>query len=414
MGTLTQRLDNTQIHKGLYIFKYKGTKNYFCKVFVGNRKYVTRTTEEPIKTNAKKRAKEIYIQILSEQRDNKSFNVSKNNSFSFYCDKLLEQTKLRVSSSVRKSRHLKDVRQIIEQKEHGLRKYFGSKDISKITTFDIREFFNVLDNQRKEPLSHSTKSKYNVMIKKVMRVAVEMGVINRVPDFTIETNKTQNRDNPRPSFSEEEYKLFLKTTKECIEREDVVKGNLITLEHYYLIVFQVATFLRPTYSELFGLRHKDISLNSKIKSLKLRLKGKTGFREVDSMEFAVDYYDKLKELQPNRKDDDFVFFSHYKNRNTATRSWNMIFNHIAEKCNLKYFNFEIVNEDGKIETMKFVRTTYALRHYSLQIRLLKSKGKINIYLLARNAGTSVEQLERFYLKHMDTDDTIVKNLQSFG
>ena len=272
MGTLTQRLDNTQIHKGLYIFKYKGTKNYFCKVFVGNRKYVTRTTEEPIKTNAKKRAKEIYIQILSEQRDNKSFNVSKNNTFSFYCDKLLEQTKLRVSSSVRKSRHLKDVRQIIEQKEHGLRKYFGSKDISKITTFDIREFFNVLDNQRKEPLSHSTKSKYNVMIKKVMRVAVEMGVINRVPDFTIETNKTQNRDNPRPSFSEEEYKLFLKTTKECIEREDVVKGNLITLEHYYLIVFQVATFLRPTYSELFGLRHKDISLNSKIKSLKLRLK----------------------------------------------------------------------------------------------------------------------------------------------
>ena len=67
------------------------------------------------------------------------------------------------------------------------------------------------------------------------------------------------------------------------------------------------------------------------------------------MEFAVDYYDKLKELQPNRKDDDFVFFSHYKNRNTATRSWNMIFNHMNEKCNLKYFNFEIVNEDGKIE-----------------------------------------------------------------
>ncbi|MEC8684200.1 MAG: hypothetical protein VXX80_11020, partial [Bacteroidota bacterium] len=72
---------------------------------MGNRKYVTRTTEEPIKTNAKKRAKEIYIQILSEQRDNKSFNVNKNNTFSFYCDKLLEQTKLRVSSSVRKSRH---------------------------------------------------------------------------------------------------------------------------------------------------------------------------------------------------------------------------------------------------------------------------------------------------------------------
>ena len=45
---------------------------------------------------------------------------------------------------------------------------------------------------------------------------------------------------------------------------------------------------------------------------------------------------------------------------------------------------------------------------------IKSKGKINVYLFARNAGTSVEQLERFYLKHLDTNDEIVKNLQSFG
>ena len=38
------------------------------------------------------------------------------------------------------------------------------------------------------------------------------------------------------------------------------------------------------------------------------------------------------------------------------------------------------------------RTTYSLRHYALQTRLNKSGGKVNIYDLARNAGTSVNQL----------------------
>ena len=57
---------------------------------------------------------------------------------------------------------------------------------------------------------------------------------------------------------------------------------------------------------------------------------------------------------------------------------------------------------------------HALRHYSLQTRLRKSKGKVNIFNLAKNAGTSVEQLERFYLRNMEFSDDLVENLQSFG
>ena len=33
------RLDNTLIHKGLYIFKWSDSKIYNCTVFIGNRKY---------------------------------------------------------------------------------------------------------------------------------------------------------------------------------------------------------------------------------------------------------------------------------------------------------------------------------------------------------------------------------------
>lgn len=404
------RLDNTLIHKGLYIFKWSDSKIYNCKMFIGNRKYKIKSTGTKLKSEARKIAEEIYQEFKSDN----ILGVNKSNEFNIYCDRLLDIAKSKVNSGTRKSTHLKDIRIWIE-KEKGIRDYFGSKDITKITSSDIRNFFDYINEGREKPYTHSSMNKFNVIIKKIMGLGVESGVIQTVPSFTIELNKTQNRDNPRISFTEKEYKLFLDTLKKCIEEEDFIKGNQITLEHYYLVVFQVSTFLRPTHSELFGLRYKDISLNESkdVKSLKLRVVGKTGFRVVDSMSYAVDYLEKLKELNPDYKEDDFLFFPQYKNRTTAIRSWAMIFTHITEKCNLKYVDFEMINQNGSIETIKQPRTPYSLRHYSLQIRLIKSKGKINVYLFARNAGTSVEQLERFYLKHLDTNDVIVKNLQSF-
>ena len=404
------RLDNTLIHKGLYIFKWSDSKIYNCKMFIGNRKYKIKSTGTKLKSEARKIAEEIYQEFKSDN----ILGVNKSNEFNIYCDRLLDIAKSKVNSGTRKSTHLKDIRIWIE-KEKGIRDYFGSKDITKITSSDIRNFFDYINEGREKPYIHSSMNKFNVIIKKIMGLGVESGVIQTVPSFTIELNKTQNRDNPRISFTEKEYKLFLDTLKKCIEEEDFIKGNQITLEHYYLVVFQVSTFLRPTHSELFGLRYKDISLNESkdVKSLKLRVVGKTGFRVVDSMSYAVDYLEKLKELNPDYKEDDFLFFPQYKNRTTAIRSWAMIFTHITEKCNLKYVDFEMINQNGSIETIKQPRTPYSLRHYSLQIRLIKSKGKINVYLFARNAGTSVEQLERFYLKHLDTNDVIVKNLQSF-
>ena len=79
----------------------------------------------------------------------------------------------------------------------------------------------------------------------------------------------------------------------------------------------------------------------------------------------------------------------------------MIFLIILEKCDLKF------------TSLKQPRQLYSLRHYAIQTRIRKSQGKVNIYFLARNVGTSVEQLERFYLKHMELSDTLIENLAIF-
>ena len=129
---------------------------------------------------------------------------------------------------------------------------------------------------------------------------------------------------------------------------------------------------------------------------------KTDYRQVSSLSYAVDFYEKLCELNKGNTEDDFVFFPDYKNRRTALRNFNRQFGYLLDQSNLRTDSFGTR------------RTPYGLRHYSLQTRLRMSKGKVNIYWLAKNAGTSVEQLERFYLKNMELNDEIVQNLQTFG
>jgi hypothetical protein len=48
------------------------------------------------------------------------------------------------------------------------------------------------------------------------------------------------------------------------------------------------------------------------------------------------------------------------------------------------------------------------------MRLTLSKGHVNIYGLAKNAGTSGNQIERFYARNLPLSAELVRNLQSFG
>jgi len=47
------------------------------------------------------------------------------------------------------------------------------------------------------------------------------------------------------------------------------------------------------------------------------------------------------------------------------------------------------------------------------MRIINSHGKVNIFNLAKNAGTSVDQIERSYTKYLPLSKEMAKNLQSF-
>ena len=56
------------------------------------------------------------------------------------------------------------------------------------------------------------------------------------------------------------------------------------------------------------------------------------------------------------------------------------------------------------------RSVYCLRHTAICMRIILSHGKVNIFNLAKK----VEQIERFYAKHLPLSREMAKNLQSFG
>ncbi len=57
---------------------------------------------------------------------------------------------------------------------------------------------------------------------------------------------------------------------------------------------------------------------------------------------------------------------------------------------------------------------YSLRHTAICMRIILSEGKVNIFNLAKNAGTSVAQIERFYARNLPLSAEMARNLHEFG
>ena len=386
-----------QIRRGLSIYRTGRSPFWHARIYDQvKKKYVVRSTKETKRLDAIEVAEEILESYKSKQ--NSAHATSMNRSFEYY-GKLLADLNDQKSKQPRNKYTKRDHNKILYQENEGLISYFGKYDVSKITSGMVREYLLFLDKKRDEPLALSTKSKRCGVIRQVLMLALEDGVIDIIPPMP----KQRTVDAPRVSFTETEYKLLLKTAREIADAgETVVRGVLVTREHYHVIAFAVQSFLRPAETELFGIRFCDIEVNKNPEHLLLTLTGKTGYRKSATMPDAVGILEKIREMYPDAKPTDYVFMPQYPNRTTALNTFRRIFNHFLDSASLKR------DKDGN------PRSPYSLRHYALQTRLRKSEGEVNIYLLAKNAGTSVEQLERFYLKNMEPSGEEIGNLHTFG
>jgi len=395
------------IRRGLAIYKVNASPYWFVRIRdVRNQKNIVRSTKEKSRIEARKAAEELAGSIMATGAISAP---PKEYRFSHFAEQLLKEAEYDVAKGTRAKSIIKDTRSILEHKERGLIKIFGNKDVRDIQTRDFAIFVRKLI-ETKSDLSASTHNQIRTCFRKVMKMAVLEGAIHSIPDVPKLNRTTPNartffRFHPVVSKDRDDYKKLLNAAAELAKSNIKVRGIPITDELRDIILFTVHSFVRPTNSELYALKHADITIRENPYRLSLTLrKGKTGYRVVDTMPAAVSVYERILKRNKDRKgEDDYIFLPQYKNRDTAKRIVMRQFNYLLNSTNLKHDIYT-----GQIHSM------YSLRHTCLCMRLVLSEGQINIFSLAKNAGTSVEMLSQFYLKNLPNTPEIARNLQSIG
>ncbi|ETD85019.1 recombinase [Rhodobacter capsulatus B6] len=376
-----------QLRKGLAIYKTARSPYWMVRLRdPAEGRYIVRSTKEESGIEAISAANEFADSFFKRANSDQARKTT--TSFEYYATQMLGMQKPSAKT------HDSDRKLLYRQKD-GIVRHFGDYDVTKITTKMIREYLLQLDKARGKPLADSTRAKHLIVIRKVLTLAVEDGLMKTIPVMP----KQKTTDTPRHSFTDDEHKKFMKAAADCVSRGDEVRGVRITGHHVRMFKFLVHSFLRPTKGELFGLRHKDIKVGSNPPHLEMSVHGgKTCKRTSVTTPICVPLYKGM--LSPFSEEgpdpNAFVWLPEYTNRTTAIDTARRIFNHILAKANL-------VDDEKKL-------SPYSLRHYALQSRLRSSNGKVNIYTLAKNAGTSVDQLERFYLKNMAPTKEMIENL----
>ncbi len=396
-----------KIFDGLFlILNPKNSPNYQVRIRIPSlNKHIVKSSGTSNLAEAKQFAKGVYQQLDKTKDLSKAPEQQTLTYWSRKYLKSVEDTRSRNEASMK----IDYIRLL--SKDSGLCSFIGHLDINKITNDHLTQFFKKRDQEllkeKKSPLGNNTKNKYVSILKSLMKFALIENGIQRVPEFI--TYKNHVKDNPRPSFTfdtkDDEYKRLLKGIRSSIKAKDIVRYHPITDDLYDLVLFLVHGFMRPSVSEVFAITYENIKIINEggVKALQIQInKGKTGFRISNSTETLVEVFERIKERNRDRKPTDYIFMNDFKNRTTVANIFQKQFQFILQKYNLEKDNF------GQI------RSLYSCRHLAIQMRLVKSGGKINILWFAKNCGTSVEMIQRFYAKYLPNSSEVIKNLQSFA
>jgi hypothetical protein len=391
------------ISRGLAIYKVQASPYWQVRIRDPRiKRYIVRSTKETSRIQARAAAREMAYELLgSEKRVEREF------TFRYYASRLIAKGERMIAQGERNANYVRTIRLCLNNQEWGLEKAFHVRDIRELKTRDYQEFMDGIAKKRPD-LSTSTRNMLTATFRNVLKVARDDGVIDSVPS----TPRTRQQDNPRsyfpfhPLVSKEDdvYQAVLKAAQDLAGEEAVIRGVPITEELYDLILFTSHSFVRPIISELYALRHRDVTVADDPRRLLLTIRnGKTGYRVANTMPAAVSVYDRIRQRYPNAKPDDFLFFAEYTNRETASKVVQRQFREVMKRAGVK---------DDPEAKIKY--TIYSLRHTAICMRLILSHGQVNIFNLAKNAGTSVEQIERFYAKNLPLSREMAINLQQFG
>lgn len=363
------------VHKGVAIYQTYASPFWFARVWdPDRRKYLVKSTKEVSRIRAREAALEFARDIIGGARA-----VPREFTFKYYATRFIEKGRRLVDSGERNANYIRTTRLFLDNDSWGLMRHFGHQDVRELRTRHWAEFVDRTVAKRPD-LSTSTKNMMGATFRNVMKVARDDGVIDAVP----ETPRTRQKDNPRPFFrfyplvekKKDVFQALLRTALDMAGEGTVIRGVAVTEELHDLIVFVTHSFVRPTTTELYALKHADMQIAENPRRLVFTVRnGKTGYRIANSMEAAVDAYRRIRDRYPEANGEDYVFLPGYENRTTAARIVQRQFNAALERAGIKHDPFTGMDH-----------TVYSLRHTAICMRIILSQGEVNIFNLAKTRG----------------------------
>lgn len=392
-----------KVRRGLAIYKTHASPFYFARILDRrSHKYKVRSTKETTRIQAR-----VVAEELAEALNRPDAVAEREYSFKTYSRRLVDKGMSYIERGERNPNYVRTTRLFLENDDWGLVRHFGQRDVRELKTRDWQLFLDQLMRRRPD-LSASTRNMLMATFRNVLKVARDDGLIDAIPD----TPRTRQKDQPRAFFrfeplvsaEKDEYQALLQGAKSMAAKGISIRGVPVTDELYDLILFCVHSFVRPIVTELYSLRHNDITVEDEPRRLLVTIRrGKTGFRVANTMPGAVSAYKRIRDCHPESSGEDFLFLPSYANRATASRIIQRQFNDLLDVTGLKID-----------PVTKTTRSMYCLRHTAICMRIVLSHGRVNIFNLAKNAGTSVEQIERFYARNLPLSRELALNLQAFG
>lgn len=387
------KTQSTKLRKNLYLMKYQNSVNWYAvyRSLIDGKYDHRKSTRTSDFKEATKRAEDFWIDWKLAARGEKSLpqprpSTNPPERFDRIVDDFLDELKRDAGDDLRKLRRYRDKKQLCYA-PNGFTAFFGKDNIKDIKTARIAEFLRFqVENSKKGKLSSRTQKGALIELGLVFKYAVSKGLLASVPIMP----RVRLVRTARSWFNVKEYERLLIKARE-LAYDAMKAGNQAEVQKWREILdfvqFMVGSFLRA--SEWASLKHRHIEVVKDRDNAHLKIaviKGKTMPRYTISMPWLVNTYDRIVErnrliTRADLDPDGYVFLPEYPNRDTASTHMRQRFGQLLEATGLK------------VDALGQNRVTHCLRHSAIMFRLLEG---VDSLVLAKNAGTSVEQIELHY------------------
>jgi len=395
--------------------KYQ-SDSWYARFKIPNQKTIRKSLKTNNQNEAEIIAEDLYQELAHKNKLGLSLSTKR---FELVCQSYLKHFKTQTEQESKLSKlEQKHTKNMLKMRMFTINRFvipfLGEKNIDDINDLDIEDYIRkrrtffingegskestitYIRNNKKVTRPHNTTKvlNYNSINKEltVLRQIFEFARQTRVISFSQipvikNLSKPKNYVDRKPGISLSDYNSLLAKLRWKIKKQDNSKHKRSHRLLYYYIIILSNTGLRVTESK--NLRFSDCKTFKKDGNeyLEMYIHGKGKSRKMIPMPRTKEYLKRLKEFHiENSKlfgwkftDNTNVFVN---DRGVPISSFKRSLDAILDECGILY------------DENKAKRSSGAFRKFYITMRL--TEGKVDVFRLAKNTGTSIEVIEKYY------------------